>query len=180
MPTRDSGAQTLLAKTHWVSSWGAAQQIPEPLNALPTEDLRDATLREIVHLSIGGSPLCLHLSNAFGTVPLHLNSVHIALAVSSAGAAIVQGTDRAVTFAGKSDVTIPAGAEYLSDPINYTAAPASDVAISIHYDEPPAQQTGHPGSHAGVQYEAGQIFLRKPLRCHLDGVGRRQQSGKRV
>src|SRR5690242_1489840 len=39
---------------HWVASWGAAQQIPEPQNSLPAADLTDATLREIVHLSIGG------------------------------------------------------------------------------------------------------------------------------
>ncbi len=38
----------------WVESWGASQQIPEPQNALPTDDMRDATLRQIVHLSLGG------------------------------------------------------------------------------------------------------------------------------
>ena len=43
---------------------------------------------------------------------------------------------------------IPAGAEYLSDPIDYPVAPLSDLAVSIHYDRPPAEQTGHPGSRA--------------------------------
>ena len=54
----------------WVASWGALQKIPEPGNALPLDDLRDATVRQIVHLSLGGSALRVHLSNAFGTAAL--------------------------------------------------------------------------------------------------------------
>ncbi|MGA7858183.1 MAG: hypothetical protein WCA11_09680, partial [Terracidiphilus sp.] len=55
----------------WVASWGASQQIPEPQNALPAADLRDVTVRQIFHLSIGGPALRVHLSNAFGTEALH-------------------------------------------------------------------------------------------------------------
>ena len=61
-----------------VASWGTSQQIPEPQNALPMDDLRDATVRQIFHLSLGGTALRVHLSNAFGTQPLHFTSVHIA------------------------------------------------------------------------------------------------------
>src|SRR5579862_5195925 len=46
----------------WVATWGSSQQIPEPQNALPPDDLRDATIRQIVHLSVGGTALRLHLS----------------------------------------------------------------------------------------------------------------------
>jgi len=35
-----------------VASWGASQQIPEPRNAMATDDLRDATVRQIFHLSV--------------------------------------------------------------------------------------------------------------------------------
>src|ERR1700744_5835743 len=62
----------------WVASWAASQQIPEPANALPAGDLRDPTLRQIVHRSVGGSALRVHLSNAFGIEALHFTSVHIA------------------------------------------------------------------------------------------------------
>ncbi|HKU28360.1 MAG TPA: hypothetical protein VJQ54_23025, partial [Candidatus Sulfotelmatobacter sp.] len=55
----------------WVVTWGASQQIPEAQNALPADDLRDATVRQIFHLSAGGSELRVHLSNAFGTEALH-------------------------------------------------------------------------------------------------------------
>jgi lysophospholipase L1-like esterase len=132
----------------WVASWSAAQQIPEPGNALPVDDLRDATLRQIFHLSAGGAALRVHLSNAFGTEPLHITSVHLARPVSPSAAAIDVKTDHALTFAGNADVTIPPGAEFVSDPLQFPAAPLSDVAVSFHLDAPPARQTSHPGSRA--------------------------------
>jgi lysophospholipase L1-like esterase len=45
-------------------------------------------------------------------------------------------------------VIVPAGADYVSDPVKFPAAPLSDLAITLHIDTPPAQQTGHPGSRA--------------------------------
>jgi lysophospholipase L1-like esterase len=132
----------------WTGSWSASQQIPEPANALPPDDLRDATLRQIVHLSIGGASLRVHISNAFGTAPLRFTSVHIALPISADSARIDPATDKALTFAGNADVIIPAGAEYISDPIDFPVAPLSNLAITLHLDEPPTQQTSHPGSRS--------------------------------
>src|SRR5581483_7229259 len=86
--------------------------------------------------------------NRFGTAPLHFASVHIAHAVAPGSAKIDASTDRAVTFSGSQDVTVPAGADYVSDPVSLSAAPLSDLAISIHLGEAPARQTGHPGSRA--------------------------------
>lgn len=146
---------TLVAAQSWVASWGASQQIPEPPNALPSEALRDATVRQIFHLSVGGPALRVHLSNAFGTEPLHLSSVHVAKPVSSSSSTIDSATDRPMTFAGRPDVTIPAGAEIVSDPLEYPVAPLSDVAISFHLNVPPEQETGHPGSRATSYYVPG-------------------------
>jgi lysophospholipase L1-like esterase len=141
-------AQAGSAKQNWVGSWSTSQQLPEPENALASDDLRDATLRQIVHLSIGGSRLRVHLSNAYGTTPLHLTAIHIARPISAASAGIDSATDKGLLFAGKGDVIIPAGAEYISDPIDFAVPPLSDLAISIRYEAPPTQQTGHPGSRA--------------------------------
>ena len=132
----------------WVGSWAASQQIPEPNNALNPDDLHDATLRQIIHLSVGGKMLRLHLSNAFGTTPLHITSVHIAHPVSPSEAKIDVATDKAIAFSGRNDVIIPAGAEYISDPIAYPVAALSDLAITLHLDTPPDRQTGHPGSRS--------------------------------
>ena len=142
-----SAASLGCAQTNWVGSWGASQQLPEPHNALPTDDLRDATLRQVVHLSIGGPQLRVRLSNRFGTAPLHLTAVHVAQ----------KGADKALAFAGRADVTIPAGADYLSDPLDYPVAPLSDLTISLHIDDPPLSQTGHPGSRATSLYAHGDL-----------------------
>ena len=72
----------------WVASWGASQQIPEPQNALAADDLTDATVRQIFHLSVGGPAVRVHISNAFGTDTLRVTSVHIARPVSPSSPAI--------------------------------------------------------------------------------------------
>lgn len=132
----------------WVGSWAASQQIPEPNNAVPADNLRGATLRQIVHLSAGGSRIRLRVSNAFGTGPLHLIAVHVAHPQSAASSRIDPNSDLAVTFGERADVLIPAGAEYISDPVRYAVAPLSDLAITLQIDGSPEQQTGHPGSRA--------------------------------
>jgi len=135
-------------QTRWVGSWAASQQLVEPVNSLGAEDLHDATLRQIVHLSLGGSEIRLRLSNRFGSAPLHLTAVHIARPVCLTTSKIVPDSDKALTFSGSPDVTIPAHADFISDPLSVSLAPLSDLAVTIHLDLPPAEQTGHPGSRA--------------------------------
>src|SRR3546814_7730594 len=67
---------------HWVASWGSAQQVPEPHNALPDDALTDATLRQTVRLSLGGTRVRVRLSNAFGTAPLTIDAAAIARPVA--------------------------------------------------------------------------------------------------
>jgi lysophospholipase L1-like esterase len=139
----------------WVASWAASQQIPEPANSIPSDNLRDATLRQLVRLSIGGPTLRVHLSNAFGTEPLRFTSVHIARPLSLASSAIDPQSDRPLTFSGAAAVTVPAGAEVLSDPIDDPVPPLTSLAITFHLDEPPSPETGHPGSRATSYYLHG-------------------------
>ena len=139
----------------WVASWGASQQIPEPQNSLPADDLRDATVRQIFRLSIGGPALRVHLSNAFGFTALHFSSVHIARPLSPSSPAIDPATDHPLTFAGNAEVTVPPGAEFLSDPLEFPVAPLSDLAVTYHLDSPPDRETSHPGSRATTYYVHG-------------------------
>jgi lysophospholipase L1-like esterase len=150
-----AGARPAADTARWVGTWAASQQIPEPQNSLPTDDMRDMTIRQIVHLSIGGAAIRVHVSNAFGTQPLHFTAVHIARPVSASSAQIQPGTDRALTFAGSADVIIPAGAGYVSDPVDYPVEPLLNLAITFHLDEPPAVETGHPGSRSTSYYVHG-------------------------
>jgi len=145
-PAASAGA--LPRGPNWVGSWAASVQVPEAGNSLAPGELRDATLRQIVHLSIGGSAVRVHISNAFGTASLHLTSVHIARPASASSPQIDAATDRALTFSRLAAVTIPAGAEYISDPIGFPAAAQSNLAITFHFDEAPVGETSHPGSRA--------------------------------
>ena len=140
---------------HWVASWGAAQQIPETGNLLPPADMQDATLRQVVHLSVGGSKLRVRFSNAFGTQALVIDAAHIARSADKTTAKTMAGTDRALTFDGRPSISIPPGAEYLSDPVGLAAPALSNFTVSIHLPQAPAGQTGHPGSRATSYYVHG-------------------------
>ena len=144
-------------RARWVGSWAASQQLVEPGNSLSPEDLRDATLRQIVHLSLGGTEIRLRLSNRFGATPLHVTAVHVARPISPSSDRIVPASDKVLTFSGSPEVTIPAHAEYLSDPVPFPADALSDLAITLHLDTPPSEQTGHPGSRATSYLKHGDL-----------------------
>jgi hypothetical protein len=130
---------------------------------LPSDDLRDATVRQIFHLSAGGPAVRVLVSNAFGTEALHFTSVHIARAVSPSSSAIDVASDRPLTFAGVADVTVPAGAEFVSDPLQFAVTPLSDVVVTFYLEVPPSRETGHPGSRATSYYQHGNAVSKANL-----------------
>ena len=125
---------------HWVGSWGAAPFAPGRRNA--EQAFSDGTLRQLVRTSIAGEALRLRISNEFGTEPLAIGAVHVAL--SAGGAAIQPGSDHALTFNGAGTLSIPPGAYALSDPIAMTTAPFTELAVSLYL---PAQQITDPTVH---------------------------------
>jgi lysophospholipase L1-like esterase len=121
-------ASPAFAQNHWVASWGAS-----PMKVLATTKPMDTTIpvtfRNIVHLSLGGSQMRLTLSNQYGTEPLSIGSVTIA---RSTGAGAIDATSlQPVLFAGKAATLLAPGTILMSDPVNITAAPLSDLAVSI-------------------------------------------------
>jgi lysophospholipase L1-like esterase len=126
----------------------------DPKDLLPANQ-KDITLRQLVRTSIGGRSARVRISNAFGTSPLTIAGVNIALAASPSSSRIDPSTNRNVTFAGARTVTIPAGAEYVSDPVEMRVAALAMLAVSIHLAELPKLQTGHPGSRATSYFARG-------------------------
>ncbi len=109
--------------THEIATWGASAD-------RVSGTLVDQTVRDIVHTSIGGSNLRIEVSNAFGDSPVTFGRAFVG--VRSAGAAIKPGTNRQITFSGgNASVTIPAGAEVLSDPLPGAVAARQDLAVSL-------------------------------------------------
>ncbi|MBY0238962.1 MAG: SGNH/GDSL hydrolase family protein [Burkholderiaceae bacterium] len=133
---------------HWVAAWGTAQMVPEGDNALPGQHWRNASLRQVARLSLGGKRVRVRLSNAFGVAPLQVDAASIALAPKLGSADVDGATLRALSFNGRSQVMIPAGAEFYSDPVDLAVGAGGDVAISLHFSAEPARQTGHPGSRS--------------------------------
>ncbi len=131
---------------HWVGAWGSSPQLTELRNLPPPPGLTSNTLRQVVQLSIGGKKMRARFSNAFGNGPVTVIAAHVAL--SNGGGAIRSETDKALTFGGKSSVSIPAGEMIFSDPVGFDLAPLSDIAVTIHFGETSSNVTGHPGSRA--------------------------------
>lgn len=137
----------------WIATWGSAPQLTETQNLPPPPGLTDTTLRQIVHVSVGGKRLRVRFSNAYGSAPVTLQPVQIAR--SAGHGAIVSGSGRALTFSGRPGVTIPAGATMVSDPCDFDLAPLSDVAVTAYLAAPPADVTGHPGSRTTSYLKTG-------------------------
>ena len=137
----------------WVGTWASAPQLTEEANLPPAPGLADATLRQVLHVSIGGQKLRVRFSNAYGTAALTLVSAHVAR--FAGGSAIHAGTGRALAFHGQPSVTIPAGALVVSDPLDLDLPPLSDLAVTVYLRGAPADVTGHPGSRTTSYLQAG-------------------------
>ena len=125
-----AGAPATLAKDtrnagNWVGTWSASPQAASrPL------ELNDQTLRQTVHVSVGGTRVRVRISNAYGADSLRIGAARVGL--HSAGASITAGSDRALTFNGSESTTIPAGALAISDPVRLRVPDRGDLAVSIY------------------------------------------------
>ena len=121
------------------------------------------TLRQIVHVTLGGSRLRVVLTNVFGTVPLSIGAAQVAL--RDHDASIQPQSSRPLTFDGSTSTTIPPGTIVLSDPVTLTVRDFGDLAIDTYLPNDTATmhspitthaaswQTNYvstPGNHAGA------------------------------
>jgi lysophospholipase L1-like esterase len=162
----------------WVQTWGAAPLPPSPaMGPFPaTPVFVNQTIRQTLRVSVGGARIRLRLTNEYGTKPLVIGAVRVALADEKGG--IRAGTERAVLFSGKPTVSVPAGAPYLSDPIDLPVHALSAVSISIYVPEDTGPCTCHAtGMQNAFVSDAGD-FTAKPFtplatmqfRAFLSGV----------
>jgi lysophospholipase L1-like esterase len=128
----------------WVGTWSTSVQGPINFGGRvsPTGGFENQTLRMVVRTTIGGPRVRVHLSNVYGTDALIVGATHIA--IRSSGSAIVPGSDRTLTFSGRSLTTIPPGAEMVSDPVELEVPELGYLAISIYLP----YKTGIPTWHS--------------------------------
>jgi lysophospholipase L1-like esterase len=141
------------AKECWIGTWVSGQQLTEERNNPPAPGLSNNTLRQVVHVTLGGSKLRVQFSNEYGNSPVTIKAAHIA--VSKGGSAIDTATDKAISFKGATSVTIPAKEAVYSDTLDFNVAPLSNLAVSIYFGETSPAVTGHPGSRTTSYIQTG-------------------------
>src|SRR5262245_22043411 len=140
---------------HWVGTWATAV-VPRPQatpGAAPGRgpvalNFNNQTLRQIVHVSLGGSRVRVVLSNAFGTTPLAVGAASVALRQKDS--AIVAGSNRPLTFSGSATTAIAAGAIAVSDPVSLTVPALADVAVDVFFPGDTAASASPLTTHNGA------------------------------
>ncbi|MEU4743287.1 SGNH/GDSL hydrolase family protein [Actinosynnema sp. NPDC023658] len=150
---------------HWVHSWASMPQLTESSNMPPapfTQNgvvLANATLRQTVHVSVGGSQLRLRFSNAFGGAPLPITAVTVAQPRGGqAGVSGIEpGSARPVMFRGKASAVVQRGAQVVSDPIPFPVQAQANLTVTMYSGQGQASTdiTSHPGSRTTSHLVAG-------------------------
>src|SRR5580704_7755896 len=155
-------APAVLAKSEakkWVGTWASSPLLDA--HAKNAEELlaagaqSGATLREVIHVSMGGETLRVRFSNLYGTSPLVIGPVEVAQTLK--GVAIVPGTNKAVTFNGQPSVSIPPGALVVSDPTSFKLAALSDLTVSFFLPNPTGPVTEHQLGNATSYHVTGNV-----------------------
>jgi GDSL-like lipase/acylhydrolase family protein len=141
---------------HWVSTWTSMPQLTEAANLPPApytqgnQVMVDTTVRQTIHVTIGGPRFRLHVNNVFGGAVLPITAASVALPDGGrAGvSAIRPGTATAVSFGGQSSVSVAVGTETLSDPSELAVPSGSNLTVTLYLAAGQASSsiTSHPGS----------------------------------
>ncbi|MFC9926063.1 GDSL-type esterase/lipase family protein [Streptomyces sp. NPDC127190] len=123
------------APPRWTGSWETA-----PSGTAAARP--GAAVRDVVHLSVGGSAVRVRLSNRLGTAPLHLGTVTVALR-RGAGPDALPGTLRTATFRGARTVTVPPGRDTLTDPVPLRVPAGADLLVSVYTPDDDGPATYH-------------------------------------
>ena len=125
-----AGAQSQTSQVQpksWISSWTASPQVPR--GVLPAS-FTNRTIRQIVHLSLGGDKVRIRLSNEFGTRPVLIGAASVA--VAGQGSGIAAQSLRPLTFGGAKSFVLPPGAPVVSDAVDLDVAAFTDLAVSLY------------------------------------------------
>jgi lysophospholipase L1-like esterase len=132
--------------THWVGTWTGAPQLTETANN-PPASLSNSALRQITHVSLGGSQIRVRFSNEFGNGSVTINAAHVAVCKANpVDSTIDTATDKALAFSGMAGVTIPQNQAVWSDAVDFNLAALSNLSVTVAFGTVPSNVTGHPGS----------------------------------
>jgi len=132
---------------HWVGTWTASPYATAP-DGQPPAALANSVLRQVTHASLGGNQIRVQFSNKEGKEALVIKSAHVALckAMPLVDGSIDVATDKALAFSGMANVSIPAGMEIWSDPLDFALPALGNVSITTAFGSVPGALTSHNGA----------------------------------
>lgn len=140
-----TGAKPSGSVPTWVATWAPSQSATAARPAAGTIDrvptYVNATIREIIHTTVGGDHIRIRISNEYGDKPITIGEAHVALRV--AGSTTNPASDKALTFAGKTVVVVRTGAVVVSDPLPFAVPTLGDLAISLFLPDSARTTTRH-------------------------------------
>ncbi|MEU6240609.1 SGNH/GDSL hydrolase family protein [Streptomyces sp. NPDC047024] len=128
-PHRGTGVAPASAGT-WVGAWATAPSGVEPDTA--TTGTAGRSVRNVVHVSIGGTSARITLSNVYGQSPLTIAHASLAVSAGQNTAAARAETMRRLTFGGTTTVVIPAGGQVVSDAVRVNIPQDTDVLVTTY------------------------------------------------
>ncbi|CAO2657206.1 Nn.00g033320.m01.CDS01 [Neocucurbitaria sp. VM-36] len=149
---------------HWIDTWTSMPQLVESSNMPPSpfssgSVLKDATLRQTLHMSVGASKIKLAISNTFGGSDLPITEGSVSLpAGGAAGVSGIQASPlAAIAVGGKSSFTVPRGQVVITDEIAFEIKPQSMLTVSLYSQQGQSGSsiTGHPGSRTTSWFVSG-------------------------
>jgi lysophospholipase L1-like esterase len=148
---------------HWVGTWATSPVVAKnPTGKFGADGTDGTTLREIVHLSIGGPAVRVIFTNEFGVEPLTIGAAEVA--VRTGGSDVLAASATPLTFGGHSSVIIPPGALVVSDAAPLKVAALSDLAVSLFLpDQPVTQLTLHGFANQTNYLVAGNVVAAENL-----------------
>jgi len=117
------------AQPQWVVGWGTSPQTA--LQSTTNPGGSDQSFRFIIVPTIDATEERVHFSNLMGKTPVTIGAARIAAAVG-VGPAVDATRDMSLTFSSSSSVTIPAGQEVVSDPVNISYQYGEKLAVSVY------------------------------------------------
>jgi len=127
---------------HYVGTWATTLRAAADDYLRPK--FRETLLVQTVRVSAGGSRVRLLLSNCLGESELVIGSASLALLQESDGNATFATAQQGVLrFNREEGVTLPAGEDALSDPLDFELPPMADLVIRLHIKKAPKTLSGH-------------------------------------
>jgi lysophospholipase L1-like esterase len=120
------GPESAFAQTQarWLSAWTVSHNARQTM-----PDLNNSSVRMFVRPTVSGTSVRVKLENTLGQMPVSFSSAFIGLA--DTGASLVAGSNKRLTFGGRTNLTIAAGEGAWSDPVALEVKAFQRLAVSL-------------------------------------------------